>query len=185
METTTITKKEQLAIKQAIETLTNQLNRKLVDFKERFLTSYVNFRFSEFDVRINRIKKEEFKVTKYQSANALEAFENNKVTMIENLEKQKAFKSTNTLVFIKEAEENYNTKFERLVNKLVEHEIRSYPLTIEFINSGSTSNDFNFLISHNTSEKQIQVYARIIFAEGEINAPHYRFIITANKKLIH
>jgi hypothetical protein len=89
------------------------------------------------------------------------------------------------LKFINEAAENFNTKFNRLVDELVKHGVRSYPLTIEAISSGSTENDFNFLITHTTTIKTVQVYARIIFAEGLINAPHYRFIITANKNLIH
>jgi hypothetical protein len=104
---------------------------------------------------------------------------------IARIEAQKSLKSTNTLKFITEAIENYNTKFTRLVSELVKHGVRSYPLTIEKISSGSTAYDFNFLITHATTIKTVQVYARIIFAEGEFNAPHYRFIITANKNLIH
>lgn len=186
METTAINKAEEKRIKQAIETLTHQLAFKLVDFKERFLTSYVNYRFAEFDMEINHIKKmvyDKEKNGKY--GYTLEAFTKDNASKIARIEVQKSLKSTNTLKFITEANENYNTKFTRLVSELVKHGVRSYPLTIEKISSGSTAHDFNFLITHQTTIKTVQVYARIIFAEGEVNAPHYRFIITSNKNLIH
>lgn len=186
METTTINKAEEKRIKQAIETLTNQLNYKLVDFKERFLTSYVNYKFAEFDIEIKHIKKLVYNKEKNGSYGYTEEmFIKDNESKIARIEARKALKSTNTLSFITEASENYNTKFQRLVSELVKHGIRSYPLTIDKISSGSTEHDFNFLITHSTTIKTVQVYARIIFAEGEINAPHYRFIITANKNLIH
>ena len=182
MENKQITKAEEKKIKQATETLTFNLRHKLVDFKERFLTSYVNYRFAEIDAQIKHIKGLVFDIEKNgRYGYTLEAFNKNNDYKIEQLEKERALKFTNTLKFINEANENFNTKFNRLVSELVKHGIRSYPLTINAISNGSTANDFNFLITHNT----VQVYARIIFAEGQINAPHYRFIITANKNLIH
>ena len=182
MENTKTTKAEEKKIRQATETLTFNLKNQLVDFKERFLTSYVNYRFAEIDAEIRHIKNLVFDTEKNgRFGYTLESFNKNNERKIQQLEKQKALKFTNTLLFINEANENFTTKFNRLINELVKHGIRSYPLTINAISNGSTSHDFNFLITHN----EIQVYARIIFAEGQINAPHYRFIITANKNLIH
>jgi hypothetical protein len=182
MENKTISKAEEKRIKEATETLTRRLRHELTDFKERFLASYVNYRFAEFDAKIKQIKALVFDEEKNgRHYLALESFNKNNNYQITQLERQKALKCTNTLLFINEANENFTTKFNRLVNELVKHGVRSYPLTINAISSGGTENDFNFLITHN----EIQVYARIIFAEGEINAPHYRFIITANKNLIH
>lgn len=186
MEITKTNKAEELRIKQATETLTHRLTTQLITFKERFLTSYVNYRFTEFDIEIEQIKKAVYSVEKNGSYGyTLEQFNKDNASKIARIEGQKALKSTNTLKFITEANENYTTKFTRLVSELVKHGVRSYPLTIEKITSGSTAYDFNFLITHQTQIKTVQVYARIIFAEGEINAPHYRFIITANKNLIH
>lgn len=182
MENKQITKAEEKRIKQATETLTHRLTYELTDFKERFLASYVNYRFAEFDHQIKHIKSLVYNVEKNgRYGYTLEAFNKNNDYKIAQLEKEKALKFTNTLKFINEANENFNTKFNRLVSELVKHGVCSYPLTINKISNGSTAHDFNFLITHN----EIQVYARIIFAEGQINAPHYRFIITANKKLIH
>ena len=179
-----ITKAEMLRIKQATETLKNLLTIELVDFKERFLNSFVDYKFNEFTMQILRIQKridEKLSKTTSETDSYIKGLEYQKSL----IEKQRSLKATNTLKFINEAAENFNTKFNRLVDELVKHGVRSYPLTIEAISSGSTENDFNFLITHKTTIKTVQVYARIIFAEGLINAPHYRFIITANKNLIH
>ena len=182
MENKTISKAEEKRIKEATETLTRRLKYELTDFKERFLASYVNYRFAEFDAKIRRIKALVFDAEKDgRYGYTLEDFNKRNNYNIAELEKEKALKFTNTLKFINEANENFTTKFNRLISELVKHGVRSYPLTINAISSGSTENDFNFLITHN----DVQVYARIIFAEGEINVPHYRFIITANKNLIH
>ena len=182
MENKQITKAEEKKIKQATETLNYRLKHELTDFKERFLTSYVNYRFAEFDAQIRHIKSLVFDVEKDgRYGSTLEDFNKRIDYKIAQIEKEKALRFTNTLKFINEANENFNTKFNRLVSELVKHGVRSYPLTINAISNGSTAHDFNFLITHN----EIQVYARIIFAEGQINAPHYRFIITANKNFIH
>ena len=181
----TVNKAEEKRIKDAIQALTNQLSIKLVDFKENFLTSYVDYCFSKFDRAIQLAEAMVYDEKEMKYLYTLELFNSEKAVRIARIERQKALKSTNTLIFINEANENYNIKFTRLVNELVKHGIRSYPLTIEKINSGSTAYDFNFLITHSTTIKTVQVYARIIFAEGMINAPHYRFIITANKNLLH
>lgn len=186
MKTTENTNKaEEKRIKQAVDTLTIKLNHELIDFKERFLTAYVDYCFSQFDLQIMELRKREYNPMQMKYNYTLEMFNKDIAFKIAKIESEKSLKSTNTLKFIKEAENNYNTKFTRLVNELVKHGVRSYPLDIERISNGSTANDFSFLITHSTDIKTIQVYARIIFAEGEINAPHYRFIITANKNKIH
>ncbi len=182
MEIATVNKAEEKRIRQAKETLTRQLSTKLIDFKERYLKSYVEYRFNEFDIQIARIKKQEFGGERY--GYTLEKFNADQAYKIASIKCQMALTYTNTLKFITEAIESYNIKFERLVSTLIEKGVRSYPLTIEKINGG-TAFDFSFLITHATKEKTVQVYARIILAQGEINAPHYRFIITVNKNLIH
>lgn len=180
-----VNKAEEKRIKQATEAITNLLVLKLTDFKERFLTAYVAYRFSEFDLELEKVKSRVYDEKQLQYHYTLENFNKDIASKISRIETQKVLKSTNTLKFITEASENYDTKFARLVGELVKHGVMAYPLTIEKISSGSTANDFNFLITHETQVKTVQVYARIIFAEGEINAPHYRFIITANKNMIH
>lgn len=148
-----ISKAEEKRNKQAKEQLTYSLNRELLNFKEMYLESYVNYRMKEIDLSIKRGEEN--------------GYNNN------HLINKKARKFSCYLEFLNEGNEGYNFKFERLIETLVECGIKAHPLRIEKINSG-TPYDFEFLISHNN----ILVHARVIFACGEINAPHYRFIIT-------
>jgi len=186
MENTQITPKvnaaEQKRIKDARATLTSYLEREMYGFKERYLKSYVEYMFFvTFDNKIVMIKKSQYSSLSKYDRRTLEQFNKDKQAQIAELEARKRdFPYTNTLAFINEAIEGYNVKFERLVSALIAAGIRSYPLSIESVGSG-TANDFSFLITH----KEIQVYARIIFACGAINAPHYRFIITSNKNELH
>jgi hypothetical protein len=55
MEVIKINKAEEKRIKEAVATLTSNLERMLFDFKERFLTSYVNYCFAQFDNEISSV----------------------------------------------------------------------------------------------------------------------------------
>ncbi len=148
-----ITKAEEKRNKQAKEQLTYSLNRELLNFKEMYLESYVNYRMKEIDLSIKRGEEN--------------GYNNN------HLIAKKARKFSCYLEFLNEGNEGYNIKFERLIETLVQYGIKAYPLQIERINSG-TPYDFEFMITHSN----IVVHARVILACGMINAPHYRFIIT-------
>jgi hypothetical protein len=148
-----ISKAEEKRNKQAKEQLTYSLNKELLNFKEMYLESFVNYRMKEIDSSIVRYQQGGYGYS--------------------HLVNKKSRKFTCYLEFLNEGNEGYNIKFERLIENLVEYGIKAYPLQIEKINGG-TDFDFGFLISHNN----IVVHARFIFACGMINAPHYRFIIT-------
>lgn len=96
---------------------------------------------------------------------------------IKQLKYKLSFGNLNDLEWIKEADENYITKFNKLVDKLVACRMDLYHLKVEAINGG-TARDFGFLIS----DKKVEVHARVIYAQGEVNAPHYRFITTERSK---
>lgn len=178
METSTkVNKAQEKREKDAVNAITQHLTRKLVDFKERFLKSYVEYRFSEFDRAIADRKKQVYDEKQLRYHYTLEAFQKDQTAFIARVEAQKALVFTNTHKFIVEAEENYTGKFNKLVRTLVDYGVKAYPLEIERISAG-TVYDFSFLVRHN----EIEVHARIIFACGEINVPHYRFIITKRGK---
>jgi hypothetical protein len=148
-----LSKAQELRNKQAKSQLEYSLSKELKSFKEMYLESFVNYKMKEIDEAIKR------SLEAGQTANYLQA------------KKEKKF--TCYLEFLNEANEGYLTKFNRLIETLVGYGIMAYPLKIERINGG-THFDFGFLISHSINV----VHARFIFACGEINAPHYRFIIT-------
>jgi hypothetical protein len=177
METTTTISKAQLKReKDAINSLNNVLNRKLVNFKEMYLKSYVDFMFSKFDESISywkEMKYSEFNKFGLKNRETEIQFNERMNVNIAEIEKEKAKYYTNILKFINEANDGYVAKFNKMVFECVKYGIQSHPLNIETIGNATTS-DFAFLIKSN----DVVVHARIIFACGEINAPHYRFIIT-------
>lgn len=171
----TMTKAQTKRLEQTRKALVIRLNHQLVDFKETFLASYVKWKFSELESQLNKAKKDhlEWNSKKHFSRESY-AFQ------IATLEKKISRTYIRTLEFITEASENYNLKFDRLVEAMIQAGIENDRFTVHQIKDG-TSHDFSFLVSFG----QLQVYARIIFACGEINAPHYRFIITKNSNQLH
>ena len=77
--------------------------------------------------------------------------------------------------FLAEAFESYNIKLARFVDRVLASNISETYFKIDMVSNAG--GELEFMI-HNT---QIQLHARFIFAQGEINAPHYRFIITEKK----
>lgn len=74
--------------------------------------------------------------------------------------------------FMNEANDSYEKKFERLINRCMESKLVNN-LKVERIGSGL--NEFEILIK---DIKGNVLHSRFIFANGLIKAPHYRFIIT-------
>ena len=174
----TMTKAQIKRLEQARKALVNQLNIQLVDFKERFLSSYVQWKFAELESELKKEIKRQAEWTDAQTRKW--NWKPNFPANIARLEKNISQTYSRTLEFITEASENYNLKFERLVAAMIQAGIVNDSFRVEKIKN-ATEFDFSFLVTAG----QLQVFARIIFACGEINAPHYRFIITKNTNSIH
>ena len=174
----TMTKAQIKRLEQARKALVNQLNIQMVDFKERFLSSYVKWKFAELE---SQLKQEIKAQSEWTDAETIKwNWKPNFPENIARLEKKISQTYSRTLEFITEASENYNLKFDRLVEAMIKAGIENDKFTVQKIKD-ATEFDFSFLVSFG----QLQVFARIIFACGEINAPHYRFIITKNNKNLH
>ena len=173
--------------------LTERLNAKLRNFKNTYLGDFAYYRKKEIltkrddaqfliDNPLELAQKNqeirehnENRRGRYLSEISIEGYTGlkNTVNRCDDLLKRE---NLNSLMWLNEANENFNTKLERVINKLVAFAMNTYKLKIEQIaNNGSI---FEFLISDDTME----VHARVIYAQGEIKAPHYRFIVTKRKK---
>ena len=185
-----MTKAQQLRNKQLGESLKYKLTSKLRRFKDLYLGDYADYQESKIKNQIN------WRRNLAENPKALRDYNNEKqanlpqtfvrfdeVTVeglliaIKNLENKLSFNNSNRFEWMSEANDSYKLKFDRLIDKLVGFQINNYKLRIETIGAG-TSGDFGFLIS----DDDIEVHARIIYACGEIKAPHYRFIVTGRKK---
>jgi hypothetical protein len=161
--------------KQLRERLTNVLNHRLIDFKDMYLNSYVNWSKKSIQTRINNLKESHGKPFNDEGRFKRQGLINN-TKQIERLETQLSRDMLLTLEFINEANKSYNVKIEKLIEKLVKADISTISLKFEKI--GNIGAEFEFLVS----DDKIKVHARVIFANGCVNAPHFRFITTTRNK---
>ena len=91
---------------------------------------------------------------------------------VSRIEKKLSNRNILILEFISEADKNFESKLNSLISKLTEYQFSTQHLNIKKISN--TNSEFSFLISN----QEIEVEARVIFACGNINVPHYRFITT-------
>ena len=145
--------------KQLREKLTSVLANRLIDFKDLYLTSYVNWSKESIRNRVEKLKESHGKPFKVEGRFAHSGIINNS-RAIEALEFKLSRDMILTLEFINEANEGYNNKIQKLIEKLVKAEIDIYQLRVEKI--GDVGSDFAFLVSDN----KVEVHARVIFANG-------------------
>jgi len=159
-----ISKAEQKRTQDTKRILTSNLELKLGDFKNKFLFDYNAFKFKRKQNSIDRIKedKREF----------IDGWK--KADIIARLELYFERDSLNTLENFIEARDLYNKRLAALVDKLIGFGLTGHSFKIEFIRR-----DFSLIITSRLNGDT--VHARVIYAEGEINAPHYRFITTKRK----
>jgi len=189
-----VSKAELKRRKQRRERISHLIRTNLIDFKDLYLKDY-----AEYKKRV--IENEKAKWEKLLDSKTLEEYnkereerhnENNRwrkfprsfnpTTLktveweISKLEKELANPTLNTLKWLTEAHEGYEKKIEKVIDKVDKYEMSTRFMKIERISDSGS--DFSFLISND----EIEVHARVIYACGEINAPHYRFIVTKRNK---
>ena len=164
-KTPVLSKAAQKRMKDARQSLVNVLNRTLVNFKNDYLGSYTawcEFR-REQDVAdaILRNEKDPTPNNEYYIKRAKEALE---------------LKNLNLHRDITDAMDGYNSKFERMVDKLMEANFESWRTEVKEVRN--MGRDLEFLIINGETE----CHARVIFVNGAIKAPHYRFITTVRNQ---
>lgn len=147
--------------------VTNSLRIKLKEFKNIYLQSSIDHEIKTRENSIFRLNEE----IKLSPKNIIVL--KNKILFIQKELDQNAILMLETL---KDAELSFELKINKLIDKLLEEGFGSKFFKVERIGSGW--NSFTFLVSNDIKE----VHARVIFANGEINAPHFRFIVTTRQK---
>jgi hypothetical protein len=166
--TATISKAQLKKEKEINTRLYSLVSSTIVDFKDSFLESFVDFRIKEIENNITRLQDKKINWTPTRYETTIPDFD----TYISRVEKKLSNKNILVLEFITEADKNFESKLNSLVSKLVEYKFTTRYLSVKKIsNAGS---EFSFLVSN----QEIEVEARVIFACGDINVPHYRFITT-------
>lgn len=171
---TTISQAEQKRIKEATNYLDFNLRRKLTSFENKYLQHSVEWAIKDIENKINLNQQAIEKVDKTKAfwQNRIDSYNHS----IEKLKQQLALDSILKLNVLSEAKVNYDEKVNKIVALLVQEGFNHLFLKIEEISARGS--ELEFLISNDKKE----IHARVIFACGEIKAPHFRFITTVRHK---
>jgi uncharacterized membrane protein len=156
-----------------VEIVTRLLHRKLQGFREQYLNKYVAWERERLIAKKNTLIETDGKP--YDTKRPLRGVRNNQ-DAIGRIETKLTRQSILALEVMKEADSNFNTKIDKVAEKVVKGGLSYLGLRLEMIND--IGMDLEFLIHDDNSE----VHARVIFANGEIKAPHFRFITTKRKR---
>jgi hypothetical protein len=92
---------------------------------------------------------------------------------------QRKYEAITSLAIMTKTENGYQQKISDLVAKMVELDFHPWHITVKEINI--TLGQLEILI-WDDGHTDLEFHARSIWAEGAINAPHYRFITTIRGK---
>lgn len=93
--------------------------------------------------------------------------------------KQREFQTITSLAILTKTENDYQQKISDLVAKMVELDFHPWHITVKEIKV--SLGQLEILVWDN-GHTDLEFHARSIWAEGAINAPHYRFITTVRGK---
>lgn len=193
----TISKAEQKRRKDAKSALSSNVGRILLDFQNKYLQSYADWNEKKIQRRLDLIKdfrKEDFiginihdnvqvrnllgyAPNRYNADQTFDKYDAERVERIASTIAKRLDRSAiNRREWFNEAFDSYQVKFDTMIDKLVDAGFTSRDLRVELV--ASSASQLEFLISNQTTE----CHARAIWVEGDIKAPHYRFITTTRQK---
>lgn len=149
------------------------LKRELFEFKNDFLQKYLDSTLENLE---NRLKLEKESLEFNLSNTKLK--DSNLKYSIKRIESELENKAITSFSALTEANENYNSKVEALAMKIFKSKISEkdlWKLSIERVRNVGIG--FEFLIS----DEITTLHARVIYANGEQNVAHFRFITTERK----
>lgn len=159
--------------------LTIKLNNLLLDFKNDYLNDYYQFNVNSLEaIKMDALTKideaeKNTSLPSYRIDTLIQSL-NYKITKINKILTRKALMQLDTF---NEANESFNKKLNNLIDKLVSENISQRHMKLEKVSHGN-ANDFSIFIS----DDKMEIESRFIYANGEIKAPHYRFITTKRTK---
>lgn len=171
-----INKAQEKRDRQNTEFINSDLRRKLAKFENKYLNGAVAY---EFNIRKAAIQKFEKLIAEFPMRVITK--ENQRTTVadyegrIKRVQKELELDATIILNTITDAKKSYDEKVNRLVSLLVAEGFGYAHYKVEEIRT--KCGQLEFLISKSDKE----VHARLIYVEGVIVTPHFRFITTTRK----
>lgn len=171
----TLSKAEQNRIKQATLYIDFNLRKKLEEFENNYIEHSGNWAIKKLEIEIENLKKQNVKIAE-KKERYYQTYISNNNFRIELLEKKLKLNTLIKMEAFNLAKENYDKKVNNIVALLVAEGFSHLHFRIEQISKCGA--ELEFLISNNVKE----VHARLIFVNGEIQSPHFRFITTVRAK---
>ena len=171
----TISKAEQIRIKQATSFIDYNLRNKLTQFENDYLEHFGKWEIEKLQNEIKNLQSKNEEIAEKKERHWETNIKNNEFRIQKIEEKLKL----DTLIKFQAynlAKDNYDKKVNNIVNLLVKEGFSHLHFRIEQISKCGA--ELEFLISNNVKE----VHARLIFVNGEIQSPHFRFITTVRAK---
>ena len=156
-----MTKAEQKRIADATSFIHANLKRVSAQMKNNLLEAVGDWAVSSIELKLNQV------ITGERKANGC-----TKESLIEMIEKQLTKKTTISFEAMKEEEKNFDSKIENVASKMVSFGLTNVHFRIQELKAKHGT--FEFLANND----KFEVYARAIWVEGDIKAPHFRFITT-------
>lgn len=171
---TKVNKAQALRDRQNTEYINSSLRLKLASFENKFLNNSAKHAIGEIEASIkyhNRLIQEfpTRVITKSNQRETVAQYEN----LIARAQNQlDNYSATITMNALNRAKKSYDERINKLVKTLVEEGFGHAHYKIEMIKS--IGSELAFLISKSDKE----VHARLIFVDGILVCPHFRFITT-------
>lgn len=184
---TNISKAQQKRNKDLRNRIESMIKRNLMDFQDRYLCDYADYQERQLQNAVNRQQillddpeqLKRFNDSAREQRNGRFFYE---ITLkdiqgrLANAKKQLNFPTTRKMEYFNEAKKSYDAKIEKMITTVCGYNPDTRWIKIERVSD--VGHEFSFLISNNDME----IHARVIYACGDINAPHYRFIVTKRNK---
>jgi hypothetical protein len=189
MATKTISKAQQKRDQDLKNEISSLIRRTLKDFKNSYLNDFAKFQEYQLQKDVDmyqgliddpeKLLNYNFKIQKnsknprYAQHHTIESLTKYSLS---NAKQRMLFPTIRLMNYLNEANENFETKIERVIEKVFQYRPDSSRIQIEDIrNIGS---EFSFLITNG----EMEIHARVIYVNGVIVCPHYRFIVTKRNK---
>jgi hypothetical protein len=166
-----MTKAEQKRIKENTEIILSKVNSTLLQFKNDVMCRAGEWAVKEKEIRLENAQKDlkAFCASSGYGEHKADQYANRIVWLEKELQKSTLI----SFEAMKEFEENYTQKVQKMVEKMVRYGMTHLHLQVKSVKTEKPG-EFSFLVSNN----EMEVHARAIYVNGTIVAPHFRFITT-------
>lgn len=166
--------------KSLLDRITTLINSNLRDFQDLYLKDYADFKMDQLKSEVNfyRTLIEDPERLRIWNIGKKRIYDKDQIeyNFLRPALYNMKYPTIRMMGFLNEAKENFDTKVKRVIETVFQYRPNINNLRIEKI--GDVGHKFSFLIS----DEDMEIHARVIYVNGVVVCPHYRFIVTKRNK---